>query len=361
VAEGCAVEALIPQAELMDELAAMLSRHARVRRFPFISTYDRRSRTLGALADLGQQQRLSSLFGELDADLLHLNQQVAEDGCDLLLAAHRSGRPWVSTIHVGRSAKELGALGGGLRDWLSGQVLRRVDGTHIAVSLRSREQLSTRFPHASARFRAVYNGVAIPVPSELERERRKAREEWGVTDDQIVMGCVGRIEAQKNPAFFVEAAARLQVSERVQCVWVGDGSLRSTMAAKASEKGVRLHIDGWRQDADRRLAGFDIFFLPSLFEGLPFAVLEAMHAGLAIVASQSDGMGEAIDDGISGFLCDDEQQFIERLQRMVDDAELRTRLGTAAKTEARAKFSLDIMARKTLEVYWDALGQAAAP
>lgn len=356
VAQGCHVDALIPDAGRMDELATALSAHASVRRFPFVSTYDRRSRNLGAIADRRQQHRLAHLFQNLDSDILHLNQQVAEDGCDLLLAAERSGRPWVSTIHVGRSAAELGALGGALRDWLSSRILRGVQGNHIAVSAQSREQLNARFPHASARFRAVHNGAPTPDQGDLEQQRKKVRDEWGVSDEQIVIGSVGRIEAQKNPLLFVDTVAKLKALHDLHCVWVGDGSLRNAITVRAEETGVRLHVDGWRSDADRRLAGFDIFFLPSLFEGLPFAVLEAMHAGLPIIASHSDGMGEAISDSVSGFLCDSPAQFAERLNLLVKNADLRQRFGDSARMEARAKFSLDAMARNTLAVYQDALG-----
>jgi glycosyltransferase involved in cell wall biosynthesis len=357
---GCTIEAIVPEHSRMDELTENLSFHANIHRVPFVATYDRRARVLGAIADMGQRERMARFFRQLRPDILHVNQQVAEDGVDLLFAAKKSKLPWVSTIHVGRSAEELGAFAGSLRDWLSSQVLHRARGSHIAVSARSREQLIARFPHASARFRAVHNGTPVPELAELERERKRVRQEWGVTDDQIVVGSVGRIEAQKNPTLFVDCVAQLQGSDRIQCVWIGDGSLRNTMAARARDVGVHLHIDGWRPDADRRLAGFDIFFLPSLFEGLPFAVLEAMHGGLAIVASHSDGMGEAIIDGASGFLCNDEVQFVKRLQLLVEDKDLRLRLGNSARSEARAKFSLDAMARNTLGVYQEVLGQHAA-
>lgn len=357
--QGCEVQALIPDAERMDELAKALAADADVLRFPFVSTYERPTRLLGAISDRPQQKRVTRLLQDLRPDVVHVNQQVAEDGCDLVLAAKRSGLPWVSTIHVGRSAAELGARGGSIRDHACAQMIRLARGTHIAVSDQSRDQLAARFPFKGSNFQAVHNGTSVPQRAALEEARQRAREEWGVGKSEIVIGSVGRIEAQKNPVGFVEAVAGLSSGGRVKCVWIGDGTLRGAMTDAARAAGVPLYIDGWRQDADQRLAGFDIFFLPSLFEGLPFAVLEAMHAGLPVVSSAADGLGEAIRDGGSGFLCTTAGQSAERLQRLVEDPELRKRMGETARTDAREGFSLEAMASKTRAVYRSVVASAA--
>ena len=357
--QGCEVEALIPQAHRMDELADAIAADANVIRFPFVSTYERPTRLFGALSDHRQQKGVTTLLQGLRPDVVHINQQVAEDGCDLMLAAKRSGLPWVSTIHVGRSAAELGARGGSIRDRACAQVIKLARGTHLAVSDQSRDQLAARFPFKGSSFQAVHNGTSVPQAAALEEVRQKVRREWGVGESEIVIGSVGRIEAQKNPLGFVEAVAGLSSGGKIKCVWIGDGTLRGVMTDAARAAGVPLYIDGWRKDADQRLAGFDIFFLPSLFEGLPFAVLEAMHAGLPVVSSAADGLGEAIRDGSSGFLCATSGQFSERLQRLVEDPELRKRMGETARTDAREGFSLEAMASKTRAVYRSVVASAA--
>lgn len=348
---GCQVEAIIPDLPRMDELADSLAPHARIHRVAFVPTYERRTRVLGALFDVGQQARMADIFRQVAPDVLHVNQQVAEDGCDLLFAARRSGLPWISTIHVGRSASELGAIVGPARDWLTQQALKAVKGRHIAVSNGSRNQLLARFSGIESQFHTVHNGAEAPDPGALKRARAEARAAWGVGDNEIVIGSVGRIEAQKNPTGFVDAIARLSDKRAIRGVWIGDGSLREAMKARSDHAGVRLQVDGWRDDAALRMAGFDIFLLPSLFEGLPFAVIEAMHAGLPIVASNSDGLAEAIRDGETGFLCSGADAVAGRLQRLVDDPDLRAQLASAAQTEARAQFTVHAMARKTLALY----------
>jgi glycosyltransferase involved in cell wall biosynthesis len=216
-----------------------------------------------------------------------------------------------------------------------------------------------RFPFKGSNFRVVHNGSIVPQRAVLEEVRQKVRKEWGVGEADIVIGSVGRIEAQKNPVGFVDAVAGLSAGDDVKCVWIGDGALRATMSEEARAKGISLHIDGWRQDVDQRLAGFDVFFLPSLFEGLPFAVLEAMHAGLPVVASEADGLGEALREGVSGFLCQYSDEFTDRLQRLVTDAALRTRMGQTARADARERFSLKVMASKTREIYDEAIANNA--
>jgi glycosyltransferase involved in cell wall biosynthesis len=114
-----------------------------------------------------------------------------------------------------------------------------------------------------------------------------------------------------------------------------------------------VHIDGWRSDARQRLAGFDVFVLPSLFEGFPFAVLEAMAAGLPCIAADVDGTREAIIDGQSGFLraSNDADAWLNCLRKLIENASQRKALGLAAHRRYLEQFSLDAMARSTVAVY----------
>lgn len=350
---GHEVETIVPDQERMDELASQLSAHARVHRIPFTATYDRKTRVFGALLDRDQQKRMTEFFKKMAPDIIHVNQQVAEDGLDLVLAAQSSGLPWVSTIHVARSAKELGAVAGAARDFITRRAIKQARGLYIAVSDVSRDQLAARFAETGAEFATVHNGTKPPEQEQLERARRDARAAWGVADNEVVIGSVGRIEAQKNPLGFIDAVASLPERTNLRCVWIGDGSLREEMENRAGcvTPSLQLHIDGWRDDASLRMAGFDIFFLPSLFEGLPFAVVEAMHAGLPIIASSSDGLREAIEEGSTGFLCVTPDQFSQRLETLVNDAGLRARLGKASQAKAQTEFTLQAMAQKTLALY----------
>lgn len=355
---GHEVQALVPDHGRMDELAGRLAHVAKVQRFPFRATYDRRLRPLGAWLDRGQQQALTARFARLAPDILHVNQQVAEDGLDLVRAAAASGVPWLSTIHVGRSAQALGARLGGLRDRVTTNVLCGARGDHIAVCAAAREQLAERLG-SGPRLHVVHNGV--PKPTDLAAARAEARADWGAGDGEVVVGTVGRIEEQKDPVAFVGHIAPVAAEAPVRAVWIGDGSLRRVLETCAGVSGpLPLVVDGWRRDASRRLAGLDVFVLPSRFEGLPLALLEAMHAGLPVVASPTDGVAEAIRDGETGFLCATPGEWQAALGRLARDADLRKRMGAAAQAEAAARFSTDAMARATAQLYTETRARAGA-
>lgn len=353
---GCEVHAVIPAAARMDELAESLASVARVIRLPMTATYERRLRNIGAYFDADQQARLAAALKEVAPDVIHVNQQVAEDGLDLVAGADRSGLPWLSTIHIAHTARSLGARSGLLRDTVTTRALRRPGAVYVTVSRASQIQLNARFAssHSKPRVLVVHNGVPVPDPLDLTAAREVARREWGIADGEIVIGAVGRIEAQKNPLALVENACPLTAAGHpIRLVWIGDGQLRKELeeTAKRLLGPGRLIIDGWRHDAATRMAGFDIFALPSLFEGLPLALLEAMHAGSPIIATRTDGTPEAIDHGVSGLLCTSSDEFRSGLRRLVENAELREKFARAARDAARQKFSTAAMAGRLLEIY----------
>lgn len=364
--QGHDVTALVPAAHRMDELAEALSHWAETRRFPFKACYERPFRCIGALLDNGQKASVAALFARLDADIIHINQQVAEDGLDLVMSAEMSKKPWVSTIHVGLSAKVLGARIGRLRDVVTHGALSRVSGQYIAVSDASRIQLQERLgPSSDVHLHVVRNGVRSASQSEYAEARRAARRAWMVDEDEIVVGTVGRIEAQKDPmALLDHVAAANQAVRRVRLVWIGDGSLRSELEARATLLGqdLAMVVDGWREDAALRVAGLDVFATPSRFEGLPFALLEAMMAGVPVVASKTDGIGEAVRHGETGLLCKSADDWARALCLVMSDSDLRRRMGVAARRVAQDEFSVSRMAEKTVEVYRKTvLGRSLVP
>ncbi len=108
----------------------------------------------------------------------------------------------------------------------------------------------------------------------------------------------------------------------------------------------------------------DVFVLPSLYEGLPFVILEAMSASLPIVASRVDGMDQAVLDGETGFVMEigDVEAWTSRLLRLVSDASLRKSFGEAARRRYTEKFSTLAMAQATCKVYQEVCDrQAKAP
>jgi glycosyltransferase involved in cell wall biosynthesis len=115
-----------------------------------------------------------------------------------------------------------------------------------------------------------------------------ARAEFGIAPDALVFGSAMRLTEQKNPLGFVEAFAKISADlPRAVLAIAGNGELRDATLARAAQLGVgeRVHLVGARNDLDRFYTMLDVFVLPSFYEGLPLALLEAMSAGRRLVAT----------------------------------------------------------------------------
>ncbi len=144
----------------------------------------------------------------------------------------------------------------------------------------------------------VPNGVGAAVLT----PRDEARREMGVDDDAVVIGFVGRLVEQKAPEVLVRAfATTLHSHKAARLAIVGAGPLLEPMRHLAAQLGIGRKII-WlgERDARRVLAGFDIFALSSRKEGLPYVVLEAMAAGLPVVATSSAGVEILVETGVTG-------------------------------------------------------------
>lgn len=352
----------------MDELVGRAAGCATVHRLCLVNTYERPTRLLGAVLDRAQRTRAADFFKDLSPDLVHVNQQVAEDGLDLLLAAEQSGIPFVSTIHISRAAQDLGARFGWLRDRIAKTVLKRIDGTVIVVADHAARELRGRLGVGMAenRVRVVRNGVCESPADRGEMVRSEVREAWGAGAAEIVFGCVGRLEAQKNPMFLLDVTAALrEQGVPARLVWIGDGPFRRDFLEKAATSGLgqAVTVDGWRDDAMQRMYGLDVFVLASRFEGLPLALLESMAVGLPSCVSDVDGMPEAVEHGVSGYVCalDDLEAWTACLLQIAEDPALRRRMGERARELARARFSIRRMAEETAAVYEAALADRSVP
>lgn len=360
----------------MNELADIYdSAGLTFKRISYRNTYQRPSRNFGALCDRATIKRLTKAFRSCGHDLIHLNLQNVEDGADLIRAASRSGVPCVATVHVTRSMHELNAAGGRLRDWIARYGLRQaqvpligvssasaralaqfVNGGEDLLSVSCHGEITLSEDQVSSKSVAVYsvpNGVARPRCQDRER----LRHEWNVGPGEVVLGTVARLEEQKNPLFLCDLLKHLPA--HVRAIWIGDGRLRSAMEQRISECGLRgrIHLDGWQQNAAARMAGFDVFVLPSLYEGLPLAILEAMSLGLPCVVSDVDGARDAVSDGNTGHLCcaNDVQSWKSVLIPLIESEARRQFLGAAAAGQYQAEFSLQAMARRTAAVYRDVI------
>ena len=169
-----------------------------------------------------------------------------------------------------------------------------------------------------------------------------------------IVGSLGRLDRQKGYDVLVRA---LQLLPGVTAVLVGDGPERAALERLAGELGVseRLHITGWLEDGRARLASFDVFVLPSLYEGLPLVVLEAMVAGLPVVASDVGSVRDAVREDGRAARAGRRRGGARRGDPACARPELGARLGEAGRVRALERFTVERMVRAYERLYDDVL------
>ena len=191
----------------------------------------------------------------------------------------------------------------------------------------------------------IYNAVRFgPRPRLTDTET--ARFALRLPPDALVLGTLGRLTEQKGQRTLLQAIATLSRDLPDLVLFLaGAGPLREALEAEAARLGLadRVRFLGVRRDRATLYAAMDVFVLPSRWEGLSLALVEAMGAGRAIVATNVGGNPEVVHDGQTGLLVppDDPTALAGALGKLARDRALRTSLGDAAAVDARARFSID--------------------
>lgn len=231
--------------------------------------------------------------------------------------------------------------------WLYGQV-----DAVIAISRAARDALAAR-GIAAERVAIVPSGVDVAHFHGIERAASRAR--LGVPAEELVVAIVASLHARKGHAVLFEALARLARDGAAPlCLAAGTGPEGDALDELATRLGLAGRVRWLGRVADVRpvLGAADVVVAPSLAEGLGVAVIEAMAAGVAVVASAVGGIPELVRDGVEGLLVPpgDPAALAAALGRVLRDAHLRRQLGEAGRQRADA-FSTRAMARGTEAVY----------
>lgn len=224
----------------------------------------------------------------------------------------------------------------------------------IAVSEHVRRFSRGFFPLLRLkRITVVHNGIH---PERFQRSDVKTmRHEFGISPTDVVLGFLGRLEEQKGVAYLLHAVAELnRDSLNIKVAIVGEGTLKAQLQEHASSLGLKnVLFLGYRRDTPALFQMFDVFVLPSLFEGLPVVLIEAMAAGCAVVATRIGGVEEVVSHRVNGILVEagNASALACALRELVTDAATRKRLGENARQQVVQEFSAQTMIERTEEVY----------
>lgn len=242
--------------------------------------------------------------------------------------------------------------------WSAAFVAQRLADTLLADAVIAVSQAVARVLQVqgtpAGKIRVIHNGIALPGPSWSEGVVRPADGAPGSPGPVITTA--GRLSPEKGQSFFIEMAALLrECYPEARFQVVGDGPLRNELAVQIDRLRLRevVALTGFRADVDELLRESHVFVLPSLAEGLGLVLLEAMAAGLPVVATKVGGIPEVVVDGVTGRLVPpgDAAALAAAVREVLDNPDLARRWGEAGRRRVEQSFTAAEMGRQTLDLY----------
>jgi glycosyltransferase involved in cell wall biosynthesis len=233
-------------------------------------------------------------------------------------------------------------------------VVRRADG-FLCLNAKAQREIE-RLGVPQSHCHVVPNGIEVSRFVTIPRVASAGEEK---------VLCVARLVPQKGIDVLLRAFVRVRAEAgNARLAVLGEGPERQRLARMAAELGLgdAVEFRGAVKDIAVHLATAGVFALPSRFEGLPLALLEAMAAGLPVVATDVDGNADVVRDGVDGLLVpsDDPGALAKALLHLIRDPGLAARLGNEARRRAASSFSVDTMLDRTVEVYRQVLRQGTS-
>jgi len=295
--------------------------------------------------DLAGLSRLRHLARETGATLLHGHDYKSD------IALWMAGKRWkrFATLHgnVGTSAMLR------VKESLNRRVVNQFEGVFCV----SEAQAASERYKGVRRVSLVRNGIDTGPFQKASSGREASRKALGIREGEAAVGAIGRLSEEKGYDFLLRVCARLlREGKDFKILLVGDGPQKQALQSLSRQLGIEpnLIMPGFRRDTASLYQVLDVFCMPSLREGLPLALLEAMASGRAILANAVGGIPEVLGtDGVCGHLMvpNDEETWTLALGSLLKNPEQRTALGASAMRKVETYFSRESMARGVARVY----------
>ncbi len=302
---------------------------------------------------------LKKLDDENGFDIIHLQNRFFVDFDTAALYARLKKKPFMMTIH---NARPLGispaiTVFGSAYDWLIGRWPFALADRIIAVSEWARHDIA-KYGIDERKIVAVHNG--INVGSFKPAAARNVREKYGIGGPMLLF--VGRMITQKGIPYLLDAMpAVLERHPDAKLLLIGRGSalegLKKKTRAMGLEKSVLFSGYMTEEMLNEAYGTCDVFVLPSVWEVLPIAILEAMASGKPVVCTDAGGNAELVKSGLNGYVVPirDPKALAGGINALLDDPEKMRSMGMAGRRRAEQEFDWRLIARKTKQVYEDLL------
>ena len=287
--------------------------------------------------------KLRRLIGSRKIDVIHANTRVTQVLASLLSSA--TGVPFISTCH------------GYFKPKLIRRLLPCWGKKVIAISDPVRDHLINDFGVKGSDIELVYNGIDLEKFKVFDRQDiEEEKKRLGLDLSKKVIGHIGRLSSVKGQKFLVLAASVLaQKRNDLQFLIIGDGEESAALKELVRQRGLGsvVFLRPSVADTARVLAVMDIFAMPSLQEGLGLSALEAQAARVPVVASRVGGLVSVVEHEKTGLLFDsgDYNGLAGAVERLLNDGALAKNLISNARRGLQEKFTISLMAQKTLKVY----------
>jgi glycosyltransferase involved in cell wall biosynthesis len=295
-------------------------------------------------------RRLGHLVYEEKVDLIHAHEFTMNTyGC---IASVMAKIPMVATVHGRNYYTEK------LRRRLAYRFVSR-RSSMIAVSKGIKLFLIERAGIKEERVTVIYNGIDAKVYQQC-KDPDRVRKEFGINGRGPVIGTLGNLYPVKGHTYLLRAAREVvRFFPKATFLIAGRGALLDHLQEEAAKLNIQQNVKflGFREDIPQLLQVMDLFVLPSLSEGLPVSLLEAMAAGKPVIATQVGGNPEVVIEAETGFLvpAGDPVSLSERIISLLRNPNLAERMGEAGRSRVEKDFGLNAMLEKYQQIYEDSL------
>ena len=288
--------------------------------------------------------RLSRLLRNNDLDLIHTHCS-SPDFYGRLASLFNPEVQSVVTFH-----------GTQYKNVFPNKLLTFTTDTHIAVSEAVRSWAQKQFALTTEDIEVVYNGIDRSKFENITIEPQAKKSQLGVNTDNPVITSVGRLESCKGHRYLISALRVLKKrGVEIELLLVGDGDLAEELHHRVEKRGLSdsVHFLGVRMDVNEILAISDAFVMPSLWEGLGIAALEAMGVGVPVIASKVGGLVEIIDHGSTGFLVPpkDSVAIANFLEKLLKNPDMSEHMASQARSQVLKNFTIQESVKGYDKVY----------
>ncbi len=316
-------------------------------------------RGINPIRNLQSIWELQRLYRQLQPEIIHINSSMA--GFTASLAAHWYNRTAAKKIAVVYTAhgfvfdEPLPALVRQLYIWVERLGARWKDRI-ITVSDQSKVSGIKHRIAPLESFTTIHNGLTPDTSIFLTREQ--ARQELGLSPEATIVGSIASHYPTKGLTYLIEAATKID-DQQLQFAIIGDGPQKARLQflIDSHKMTERFHLLGEKPQAWKYLKAFDLFVLPSVKEGHPYALLEAGLATLPVIATRVGGIPEIIEDGVTGWLVPPahSQALADTIRQALTGSDQRSQCAAALERFVRSEFSAEHMIDKTSQVYEELL------